>query len=208
MWDKTEGARPAKGRYGNQCKYVVWGSRGPMNDEEGPCLPGVWRATVRSGEKLHQTGKPLSIMRELCRIAWKPGSLILDPFAGSGTTLVAARDADHRAIGIEAKLSKGTWGYIGTGFGSAILAAVSWANSMKASPRRSPNSMPPRYQGAYAPARRAFRLEQRDARKRPLMSGQRKLAGLLARDRRTELTPSPPRNGAEQDQRQPQRDNR
>lgn len=32
---------------------------------------------------------------------------------------------------VEAKLSKGTWGYIGTGFGSAILAAVGWANSVK-----------------------------------------------------------------------------
>ncbi|MDE2426743.1 MAG: hypothetical protein KGO96_12650 [Elusimicrobia bacterium] len=32
---------------------------------------------------------------------------------------------------VEAKLSKGNWGVIGGGFGSAILAAMGWANSVK-----------------------------------------------------------------------------
>jgi site-specific DNA-methyltransferase (adenine-specific) len=99
-WDKTEAARPAKGRYRNQCEFLVWGSNGPM-EEEGPCLPGVFRQNITREDKYHLTGKPTGIMRELCRIAWREGSIVLDPFMGSGTTLRAAKDLGLRAIGIE-----------------------------------------------------------------------------------------------------------
>lgn len=49
----------------------------------------------------HPTVKPVALMRYLCRLVTPPGGLILDPFAGSGTTLVAARREGFRSIGIE-----------------------------------------------------------------------------------------------------------
>ena len=50
----------------------------------------------------HPTVKPLGVMRWLCRlVGGQPGSLILDPFAGSGTTIMAATLEGFRAIGIE-----------------------------------------------------------------------------------------------------------
>jgi site-specific DNA-methyltransferase (adenine-specific) len=39
----------------------------------------------------HPTVKPLELMRWLCRLITPPGGTVLDPFAGSGTTLLAAR---------------------------------------------------------------------------------------------------------------------
>jgi site-specific DNA-methyltransferase (adenine-specific) len=45
--------------------------------------------------------KPLALMRYLCRLACPPGGMVLDPFVGSGTTLVAARQLGFRALGIE-----------------------------------------------------------------------------------------------------------
>lgn len=54
----------------------------------------------RAGSK-HPTVKPLSLMRWLCRLVTPPGGTILDPFAGSGTTLQAASEEGFRAIGIE-----------------------------------------------------------------------------------------------------------
>jgi hypothetical protein len=46
--------------------------------------------------------KPLSLMRWLCRLTKTPtGGVVLDPFAGSGTTLLAAVLEGRRAIGIE-----------------------------------------------------------------------------------------------------------
>ena len=50
---------------------------------------------------LHSTQKPLELVKYLMRTYSKPGDLILDPFSGSGTTLVAARQLQRRAIGIE-----------------------------------------------------------------------------------------------------------
>ncbi|MDE2102051.1 MAG: site-specific DNA-methyltransferase [Patescibacteria group bacterium] len=102
VWDKTEGARPQRGRFRQQTEFVAWGSAGPMGNE-GPCLPGVFRSSVSGtgNEKQHLAGKPLSVMKEICAIAWRPGSLILDPFVGSGTTLRAAKDLGLRAVGIE-----------------------------------------------------------------------------------------------------------
>jgi site-specific DNA-methyltransferase (adenine-specific) len=98
-WDKSEASRPAKGRYRNQCEFVVWGSRGGMADS-GPCLPGVWRVTVGGSEKHHIAGKPEKLMQQLLAIV-PPGGVVLDCFCGSGTTLKAAKELGLRAIGIE-----------------------------------------------------------------------------------------------------------
>lgn len=49
----------------------------------------------------HPTIKPIGVMRWLCRMIAPPGALILDPFAGSGTTGIAARAEGQRALLIE-----------------------------------------------------------------------------------------------------------
>jgi DNA modification methylase len=49
----------------------------------------------------HPTVKPLALMRWLCRLVTPPGGCILDPFAGSGTTLQAAVECGFSAVGIE-----------------------------------------------------------------------------------------------------------
>ncbi len=49
----------------------------------------------------HPTVKPLDLMRWLVRLVTPPGGVVLDPFAGSGTTLEAAIVEGFRCIGIE-----------------------------------------------------------------------------------------------------------
>ena len=49
----------------------------------------------------HVTVKPLELMRYLVRLVVRPGALILEPFAGSGTTLQAAAMENTRAVGCE-----------------------------------------------------------------------------------------------------------
>lgn len=51
---------------------------------------------------LHPTEKPLGILSPLVAYSSKVGDTILDPFAGSGSTLHAAKLAGRRAVGIEA----------------------------------------------------------------------------------------------------------
>jgi hypothetical protein len=49
----------------------------------------------------HPTVKPADLMRYLCRLVTPPGGTVLDPFAGSGSTLLAASREGFNAIGIE-----------------------------------------------------------------------------------------------------------
>jgi hypothetical protein len=49
----------------------------------------------------HPTVKPVALMRHLVRLVTPPGGTVLDPFAGSGTTLVAAVLEGFDAIGCE-----------------------------------------------------------------------------------------------------------
>lgn len=54
----------------------------------------------RAGSK-HPTIKPLALMRWLCTLVTPPGGRILDPFAGSGSTLQAAYECGFNAVGCE-----------------------------------------------------------------------------------------------------------
>lgn len=58
---------------------------------------------VRSchGYAVHPTQKPEGIVRPAIAYSLPPGGLLVDPFAGSGTSLVVAREMGARAIGIE-----------------------------------------------------------------------------------------------------------
>ncbi|WP_016851200.1 DNA methyltransferase, partial [Xanthomonas citri] len=69
-------------------------------DRRAPVLPGVIRESVRKADKHHLTGKPTGLMRQLVRIC-EAGGRILDPFAGSGTTLVAAELEGYGWTGVE-----------------------------------------------------------------------------------------------------------
>ena len=52
-------------------------------------------------EKIHDTQKPVELLEHYVRNSSEPGEVVLDPFAGSAATLVAALRAERRAIGIE-----------------------------------------------------------------------------------------------------------
>ena len=87
---------------------------GAAGDHRGQINPGrydydgtrIARSVVylRSmhGRAIHPTEKPLGILDPLITYACPPGGLVIDPFAGSGSTLDAARCTGRRAIGIEA----------------------------------------------------------------------------------------------------------
>lgn len=53
------------------------------------------------GHKCHPTQKPLSLMSWCIAMVNEPVATVLDPFAGSGTTLRAAKDRGLKAVGIE-----------------------------------------------------------------------------------------------------------
>lgn len=55
----------------------------------------------KEGQRFHPTQKPLKLLHEIIQEYTNLGDIILDPFSGSGTTLVACKNLGRRAIGIE-----------------------------------------------------------------------------------------------------------
>jgi site-specific DNA-methyltransferase (adenine-specific) len=98
VWDKGVG-RPMKGRFRNHLEYIAWASNGPMPDAEDIYPSTLLRHTPPNTDRVHITQKPTSLVVELLSVA--PAGLVLDPFMGSGTTMVAAKNVNRPAIGIE-----------------------------------------------------------------------------------------------------------
>jgi len=55
----------------------------------------------REEPELHPSPKPVGLLARLVEVVTPRGGMVLDPFMGSGTTLVAAKSASRRSIGIE-----------------------------------------------------------------------------------------------------------
>ena len=64
-----------------------------------PACPAC-SSTATPQNRIHLTEKPLQLMRDIVKIT-EPGGRILDPFAGSGTTVLAAVLEGYSATGIE-----------------------------------------------------------------------------------------------------------
>lgn len=102
-----------------RCGWVVWDKRdgSPSNDQSDAEMAWTniltvarvfsarWSGAHRTGReqqegRLHVNQKPVALMGWCIRLAGDD-ELILDPYMGSGSTLVAARELGRKAIGIE-----------------------------------------------------------------------------------------------------------
>ena len=80
------------------------GASAYVSEDGGPRLMlSVIEARSMHGSAIHPTEKPTGLLEPLIAYACPPGGTVLDPFAGSGSTLDAARSTGRRAIGIEAR---------------------------------------------------------------------------------------------------------
>jgi DNA modification methylase len=77
--------------------YVLAKGRPALPDRPVPDVID-WTYT---GNKLHPTQKPLAVLKPLIESLTAPGDLVLDPFAGSGSTCAAAFDLGRRYVGVE-----------------------------------------------------------------------------------------------------------
>jgi len=84
-------------RYQHECAHLLAkGNPRQPKDTIGDVID--WRY---SGNKLHPTQKPLSVLLPLVETFSAPQSVVLDPFAGSGSSLVAAKALGRAYIGVE-----------------------------------------------------------------------------------------------------------
>lgn len=74
---------------------------GPAFSVEDRGLPDIQAFPWSTAKPFHPAEKPVSLMKFCVENGSPEGGIILDPFAGSGTTLVAAKMTGRNAIGIE-----------------------------------------------------------------------------------------------------------
>lgn len=62
---------------------------------------GAMKGSERGERRVHPTQKPIALMEQIIGAYTKPGDLVLDPYMGAGSTLIAAQRLGRRAIGVE-----------------------------------------------------------------------------------------------------------
>ena len=83
--------------YRHESAYLLAKGRPPLHASPVPDVLD-WEY---SGNQLHPTQKPVQPLKTLIGAFTKPGDVVLDPFCGSGSTLVGAQELGRKFIGIE-----------------------------------------------------------------------------------------------------------
>ena len=100
VWEKNNTSMgDLKGSYAPKHEFILFGHKG-RRLRNGKRLPDILQAN-RTGNKLHPTQKPTSLLQIFIEQSSNENEMILDPFMGSGSTGVAALNTNRKFIGIE-----------------------------------------------------------------------------------------------------------
>jgi len=102
LWNRLDGAPQFTGdRPAAPAEGIAIMHRPGRKKWNGGGKRGIWTFPICKKDRVHPTQKPLPLMLELIRDFTDPEDLVLDPFAGSGTTGVAAVRLGRRFLGFE-----------------------------------------------------------------------------------------------------------
>lgn len=104
VWDKgSHTAGDLGAQYGKRYEFIIYANKGraPFQPDM-PRLEDIWHFPKVAGkEQIHQNQKPTNLLSQIINQHTKEGDLILDPFAGSCSTAVAAYRLKRDYIGFE-----------------------------------------------------------------------------------------------------------
>ena len=102
IWDKVyHGMGDTKAAFAPSHENIVFAVKGKYSFPGSRPKDLVTFPKINSSKMVHPTEKPVGLLANLISSVTKPGDLILDPFAGSGTTILAAKQEGYPAVGIE-----------------------------------------------------------------------------------------------------------
>jgi site-specific DNA-methyltransferase (adenine-specific) len=103
VWDKLDGltSRREVGFNDQADVELIWTNKRAPARLFSHRWMGMLKASERGERRVHPTQKPVDLMRWVLLATTSADDLIADPYAGSGSTLVAARLLGRRAIGVE-----------------------------------------------------------------------------------------------------------
>lgn len=99
VWSKKFG-RPRDGGFSGACEFLPWASHGSLLENGAYPAGGFEYSPPPVSKRFHLAEKPLPVM-EWAMANVPAGALVVDPFMGSGSTLVVAKRRGLRAIGID-----------------------------------------------------------------------------------------------------------
>lgn len=82
---------------------VLYRSKLPKFRNRGEMVMNIMDWPQDRRPKVHPTQKPVPLLERLISLFTDPGDVVIDPCAGSGSTLVAAENLDRKSVGFEIK---------------------------------------------------------------------------------------------------------
>lgn len=104
VWDKgNHTAGDLEAQYGKRYEFIIYANKGRAKfNPDMPRYEDIWKfARVTGKEQIHQNQKPTDLLSRIINQHTRRGDLVLDPFAGSGSTAVAAYRLQRDYIGFE-----------------------------------------------------------------------------------------------------------
>lgn len=102
IWDKGSGSYPSQSTtFVHSYEAFIHATKGKGTKLNGTPRDVFPIKRVPGTSKIHPTEKPTELLRELINLTSKPGDKVFDPFAGSGATIVAARETSRLGCGCE-----------------------------------------------------------------------------------------------------------
>ena len=99
VWDKGN-ATPNR-YYLNGCEFILMLRKGAARNINNMGYKNILSIPNTIGDKCHPTEKPVGLMEILIGNSTNEGDIVLEPFAGSGSTCIAAKNLGRNFIGIE-----------------------------------------------------------------------------------------------------------
>lgn len=103
MNKSNHGMGDLKGAFAPKHELVMFATKGRHLLRFPPRLKDVWDVPVifTGAHRKHPNEKPLSWLKPMIKASSDPGDLVLDPFCGSGSTCLAAKEEGRKSLGFE-----------------------------------------------------------------------------------------------------------